>query len=185
MDQASVFPILGAIGAIVVIALTGQMLRSGSGIGGLAVRSRELMTRRERIVCNFIERAVPAARVHAQVSIGAILQPAKGLNRSKATSVRNLFSSKRIDFLLEDRGSGEIIAIVELDDRTHNARADAQRDRMTARAGYRTVRLCGGRHTQQSVTSTLHEALALPGRNRSTPTQHRKGDTRWAGTTRK
>ena len=142
---------------IVLLALTGK---GRGGVGSLPVRTAPLMTKRERIVCDFIERAVPGARVHAQVSMGAILRPAAGLDRSRSTSVRNRFSSKRIDFLLEDRGSGEIIAIVELDDRTHNARQDAQRDRMTARAGYTTIRLPAGRHTALSVRQALMEALA-------------------------
>ena len=66
------------------------------------------MTKRERIVCGFIEQAIPSARVHAQVSMGAILQPARGLDRSRATSVRNRFSSKRVDFLLEDRAGKDL-----------------------------------------------------------------------------
>ena len=145
--------------AVLAVALL-RLLGGRSGIGRLPVRTRELMTKRERIVCGFIEQAIPSARVHAQVSMGAILQPARGLDRSRATSVRNRFSSKRVDFLLEDRASGDIIAIVELDDRTHNARQDAQRDQMTARAGYTTIRLSGGRQTALSVRSALAEALA-------------------------
>ena len=141
--------------AVLAVALL-RLLGGRSGIGRLPVRPRELMTKRERIVCGFIEQAIPSARVHAQVSMGAILQPARGLDRSRATSVRNRFSSKRV----EDRASGDIIAIVELDDRTHNARQDAQRDQMTARAGYTTIRLSGGRQTALSVRSALAEALA-------------------------
>lgn len=129
------------------------------GIGDLPVRAAPLMTKRERIVCAMIERAVPHARVHAQVSMGAILRPTAGLDRSRSTSVRNRFSSKRVDFLLEDRASGEIIAIVELDDRTHNRSADRQRDRMTARAGYLTIRLGPVRHTFATVRQALAEAL--------------------------
>ena len=91
--------------AILAVALL-RLLGGRSGIGRLPVRPRELMTKRERIVCGFIEQAIPSARVHAQVSMGAILQPARGLDRSRATSVRNRFSSKRVDFLLEDRASG-------------------------------------------------------------------------------
>ena len=96
--------------AVLAVALL-RLLGGRSGIGRLPVRPRELMTKRERIVCGFIEQAIPSARVHAQVSMGAILQPARGLDRSRATSVRNRFSSKRVDFLLEDRASGDIIAI--------------------------------------------------------------------------
>ncbi len=90
-----------------LLALVGK---AGRGIGSLPVRSAPLMTKRERIVC---------------------------------------------DFLLEDRASGAIIAIVELDDRTHNARQDAERDRMTARAGYTTIRLPAGHQTALSVRETL------------------------------
>ncbi|QNE07713.1 DUF2726 domain-containing protein [Croceicoccus marinus] len=142
---------------LLILALSGQGKR---GIGSLPVRAAPLMTKRERAVCAFIERAIPEARVHAQVSMGAILRPAAGLDRSRSTTVRNRFSSKRIDFLLEDRASGTIIAIVELDDRTHNARQDAERDRMTARAGYTTIRLPAGQHTALSVRQTLLEALS-------------------------
>lgn len=130
------------------------------GIGDLPVRASPLMTKRERIVCEMIERAVPTARVHAQVSMGAILRPKAGLDRSRSTSVRNRFSSKRVDFVLEDRASGEIIAIIELDDHTHNRSADRQRDRITACAGYITIRLGPIRHTFATVRQALTEGLA-------------------------
>ena len=147
-----------ALAVLLVVLVFGGKARRG--IGSLPVRAAPLMTKRERIVCAFIERAVPQARVHAQVSMGAILRPAAGLDMSRSTTVRNRFSSKRIDFLLEDRASGAIIAIVEMDDRTHNARQDAERDRMTARAGYTTIRLPAGHHTSLSVRETLLEALS-------------------------
>lgn len=156
MTQQQIFLLGLALAAIALLRLLG----GGSGIGRLPVRPRELMTKRERIVCGFIEQAMPSTRVHAQVSMGAILQPVRGLDRSRATTVRNRFSSKRVDFLLEDRASGDVIAIVELDDRTHNARQDAQRDQMTARAGYTTIRLAAGRQTPLSVRTALTEALA-------------------------
>ena len=62
--------------AVLAVALL-RLLGGRSGIGRLPVRPRELMTKRERIVCGFIEQAIPSARVHAQVSMGAILQPAR------------------------------------------------------------------------------------------------------------
>ena len=132
---------LGILAIIALVVFVVMLMSTKRGIGSLPVRAAPLMTKRERIVCAMIERAVPHARVHAQVSMGAILRPAAGLDRSRSTSVRNRFSSKRVDFVLEDRASGDIIAIVELDDRTHNRSADRQRDRMTSRAGYLTIRL--------------------------------------------
>ncbi|WP_457350897.1 DUF2726 domain-containing protein [Sphingomonas sp. UYP23] len=60
---------------------------------------------------------------------------------------RYKFSSKIVDFVIEDRASGAILALVELDDRSHDAARDRQRDAMTASAGYRTVRLHAGTST--------------------------------------
>ena len=147
-----------AFGAIVIIALLWG--RAGRGIGSMPVRSREFMTKRERNVRGYIEQAVPNARVHAQVSMGALLAPRAGLNRSQSTTIRNRLPSKRVDLLLECRLTRNTIAIVELDDRTHYRAADAQRDRMTAKAGYTTIRLGPVRHSLYSVRETLNEGLA-------------------------
>ena len=150
---------IGLIAVIAIAVFVVMLMSTRQGIGSLPVRAAPLMTKRERTVCEMIERAVPHARIHAQVSMGAILRPAAGLDRSRSTSVRNRFSSKRVDFVLEDRASGEIIAIVELDDRTHNRSADRQRDRMTSRAGYLTIRLGPIRHTFASVQQALAGVL--------------------------
>lgn len=124
------------------------------------VRRAPLMTNAERRVIAYIEEALPGARIHAQVSMGAIMQPARGLDPRAATITRNRFSSKRVDFLAEDRASGEVIAIIELDDWSHNSTNDSWRDRMTARAGYQTIRLPNGeRHTRETVRRRIHAAL--------------------------
>ena len=72
---------LAAIAVFLVILATTKR-----GIGTLPVRAAPLMTKRERIVCAMIERAVPHARVHAQVSMGAILRPARGILRAAGTA---------------------------------------------------------------------------------------------------
>lgn len=54
----------------------------------LDVRPAPLMTHMERRTIAYIEAALPWARIHAQASMGAILASKKGLNRSRATSVR-------------------------------------------------------------------------------------------------
>ncbi len=71
---------LAALAVFLVILAT-----TARGIGSLPVRPAPLMTKRERIVCAMIERAVPHARVHAQVSMGAILRPARGLDPGKSS----------------------------------------------------------------------------------------------------
>jgi very-short-patch-repair endonuclease len=54
--------------------------------------------------------------------------------------LRGMFSQKIVDFVAQARDDGSIVAIIELDDRTHDAERDSKRDVMLASAGYRIVR---------------------------------------------
>ena len=146
---------------LIALACFAQLFK---GVGLIAsappVTAKPLMTAIERRTIRFIELAMPGTRIHAQVSMGVVLKPKKGLDRSKATTIRNRFSSKRIDYVVEDRSSGRVVMLIELDDRSHNQAADAKRDRMTAAAGYVTVRLpASERPTQESVDRHIRNAL--------------------------
>ena len=124
------------------------------------VTAAPLMTPMEQRTIDHIETALPWARVHAQVSMGALLKPVRGLNRSKSTTVRNRFSSKRVDYVIEHRGTGRVVLLIELDDRTHNRAADAARDRITAAAGYITLRLpAGERPSADNVRQRIRSAF--------------------------
>jgi hypothetical protein len=126
----------------------------------LEVRAAPLMTNIERRTIVYIESALPWARIHAQVSMGAILAPKKGLNRSQATTVRNRFSSKRVDFVVEDRSTGKVVMLIELDDRYHRQDQDARRDKMMAAARYATLRLPASEQpTRESVHRHIRHAL--------------------------
>ena len=154
--------IFGIMLGLIAFACFAALLK-GAGLLTSAppITSKPLMTPIERRTIRFIELAMPGTRIHAQVSMGAILKPKKGLDRSKATTTRNRFSSKRIDYVVEDRSSGRVVMLIELDDRSHNQAADAKRDRMTAAAGYVTVRL--PRHekpTKESVERHIMNAFA-------------------------
>lgn len=146
--------------AVVVIAT--QLAGKGKGIGGLPVEPRALMTDMERRTIGYIEAVIPTARVHAQVSMGALMKPKSGLNRSAWQTTFNRFSSKRVDFVVEDRASGRIMLLIELDDRSHNAARDRERDKLTGRAGYITVRLpASERPTAESVRRHIGNALGI------------------------
>lgn len=119
------------------------------------VRAKPLLTDRESAARAIIERVLPHARVHVQVSMGALLQAERGFNRSEALRVRNRFSQKIVDFVIEERASGAILALVELDDRSHNPLTDRLRDAMTASAGYRTIRLPAGRVSHAEIAGYL------------------------------
>jgi len=73
--------------------------------------------------------------------MGAILAAPKKTGRRASPADRIMFSQKIVDFVVQDRVDGWIIALVEVDDSTHNAVRDSNRDAMTSGAGYRTIRI--------------------------------------------
>lgn len=149
-----------ALIALALIAVAAKF----RGPGTLPVKARRLMTAREREVIAMIEAAVPHCRVHAQVAMGALLDCRPGLSRAERTAVRNRFDRKVVDFVLEDRSLGDVLALVELDDRTHSDAKDRARDGITAAAGYRTVRLPARRRPDAaSVRAQIVAALSAAG----------------------
>lgn len=161
MDKLPFAHLLIPLAILIGIAAIVKGLAKPRGALPVAVRAVPIMTQIERQTLAYIEMALPWARIHAQVSMGALLAPKKGLNRSQSTTIRNRFSSKRVDYVVEDRTTGRIVMLIELDDRYHNAKADAQRDRMTAAAGYSTLRLPGDeKPTAESVHRHIGNVFA-------------------------
>ncbi len=134
-----------ALGAALA-ALAGAALLSGRRRGRVPdVAMRRFLTGNEAEFLGRLERALPEVRVHCQVAMGALLVPRipeGGGRRRRAAfaAVRASFDRKVVDYVLQDRRSGLVLAVVELDDRTHVAERDRRRDAMMRRAGYRTIR---------------------------------------------
>jgi hypothetical protein len=81
-------------------------------------------------------------RVFPQVSMGAVIEVDKALDFQTRRSYRSRFDRKIIDFVVCDRNSN-VLVLVELDDSTHDAQRDRERDSLTASAGYNTLRMRG------------------------------------------
>ena len=131
------------VGAIVLIALLviAAVVLAGTSKKTLPLVAKRLMSNREREAITVLEQLFPDCRIHSQVAMAAVLTTKTGLDKKTRASIRNRFDRKIIDYVIEERISGEIVMIVELDDKTHNPSKDATRDAMTAAAGYRTVRI--------------------------------------------
>ena len=106
---------------------------------GFRVVPRPLLTGNEQEFLQRLEAAFPEYRVWAQVSMGALMAPDVPGGSPDFLSIRGRFAQKVIDFVLIDEAFG-VVALVELDDRTHRTERDAVRDAMTASAGYVTLR---------------------------------------------
>ena len=110
----------------------------------LAPVARPFMTQREQAMLAALEHVLPMYRIHAQVALGALLKVPSVPGRRVIPADWNPFARKIVDFVVEDPTTGRVIALIEIDDRSHDAEKDRERDAMTARAGYRTFRIPAG-----------------------------------------
>lgn len=139
-----------ALAAFILVSLAGFIFIAklkasddGKAEGDAAnYKAKPLLSANELEFLSRLESAVPELRFCPQVAMGALLDPAvsKKENPSRHASLRGTFAQKMIDFVAMDRKTGAIVAIIELDDRTHNEEKDAKRDAMLKSAGYKTVR---------------------------------------------
>ncbi len=143
--------------AIALIVVVGMRLLVGSEARRILLERKPLMTKREFEFFQRLKSVLPGHDVHCQVSMGALLRPARGLNKAQFWKSRNAISQKIIDFAIGDRSTGEVLALIELDDRSHNYAKDAFRDAMLAEGGYRVIRFpAGALLTETLIRDHLH-----------------------------
>lgn len=141
MDKIVIFAMI-AVGAIIMLRGLTPSPAPRQGIPRPV--AKRFMTARELAMLDVLERCLPQYRFHAQVSMGALLNAAPNPSRRRVPSDRNAFAQKIVDFVAQDRATGAIVALIEVDDAMHNLERDGKRDAMTEHAGYRTVRIGRG-----------------------------------------
>ena len=101
-------------------------------------KSKKLMTDNEFEFFNRIVQALPEYYVFPQVSLGAFLQ-GDSPDPKERNSIRMTFAQKMADYVIYNQQQ-KIIAIIELDDKTHIQEKDEKRDAMLKQAGYKIIR---------------------------------------------
>ena len=128
--------------AIVTLLLVAAAAVLGRGrkpqVAGL--KPKPLFTDNEQSFFHHLEHALPSHRVFPQVAFAAFLTEDPALARQTRQALRNKFNRKFADFVVCDRNMLQIVTLIELDDRTHVASVDRQRDDLTQAAGYKTIR---------------------------------------------
>ena len=131
--------ILVAVFAIIafVIAVIGSKRRDD-----IAIEAKPILTPNEQEFFHRLRRALPNHHIFPQVGLNALLQVTKGTPKQSFYKSLNRFNSKTADFVVCESDTLKVLAIIELDDKTHKHKRqkDAERDAMLQTSGYRTIR---------------------------------------------
>lgn len=101
--------------------------------GETPIIAKKLLTDHEKVLFNQLIQ-LPNCHVFVQVSLAAFLH-------TNGWKTRNRFIRKIADFVVTDSNLN-ILAVIELDDKSHDNKveADMARDKMIQTAGYKTLR---------------------------------------------
>lgn len=121
------------------------------------VKQKRLMTENEREFYERLKAALPTCDVLPQVAMSAVMDTVHHESASGYWEERRKFAQKVIDYVVYKDGA--VIALIELDDRTHDPAKDAERDRLTAAAGLKTLRFDS--RAKPSVEEVRRQVLGL------------------------
>lgn len=127
------------------------------------IKKKALLTPNETEFFHRLQRALPACHVFPQVPFAALLTVDSKLSGKVRWSLRARFDRKIADFVVCERLSLKVIAIIELDDRTHDAKADRQRDAITEAAGYQTFRFQSKKKPSEAEIAELFRHTQVGG----------------------
>jgi hypothetical protein len=101
-------------------------------------RARSLMTDNEAEFFGRLVAALPDYYIFPQVAMSALIEAAAS-NKKAAHSDRLRIAQQRVDYVVCDMNC-KVVAVVELDDRTHSVSKDQVRDARLLQGGIRTIR---------------------------------------------
>lgn len=129
------------LGAIVLTAL--KFIKTKAPARTASVQGKPILTNNEREFFHRLQRALPDYHVFPQVAVNALLEVVGVPKRSSAYHAsRNRFAQKHVDFVICERETLTVKAIVELDDKTHRSKMedDRKRDDLFEQGGYPVLR---------------------------------------------
>lgn len=127
-------------GRTVVMAEPAPSFRASMPTFTPELERKALLTKPELRFWAVLRSALPGHLIAPQVAMGALLRPRADRYSKGFLAMRGHFSQKIVDFAVIDPGSGEVLAIVELDDASHDRARDEARDAMLAQGDYPVIR---------------------------------------------
>ncbi|WP_049722382.1 DUF2726 domain-containing protein [Gilvimarinus polysaccharolyticus] len=165
------------VSAIVILAL----------IGGITVKSKisyrkltTLFTKAERSFLGVLDQAISDNyRIFGKVRIADVLTPQKGMTRRNWQILFNKISAKHFDYVLCRKSDLSIVAVIELDDKSHNSKRTKARDsfleKACASADLKLIRFPAKASYQvQAVRDSINNAISPPADQTSISAGHKK-----------
>lgn len=119
-------PLLIALGFLVLLAIAATLIRFYGGqqraqsVSGAYEAVPALLTPAERSFFGVLQLAVSSDyQIFAKVRLADIVRPVRSPSRSGWQSAFNRITGKHVDFVLCDSSHLGVVAVIELDDRTH------------------------------------------------------------------
>lgn len=129
MEPLFLLLIVVLIGAVLLAFLRSQGTRGDPGPEAFPFERRPLFTAAERSFLGVLEQAVgEQVRVLGKVRLGDLVKVRPGLPAGPRKSAQNRVQSKHVDFVLCTREHRQILAVIEIDARSHRAPAQQKRD---------------------------------------------------------
>lgn len=121
--------VIAAFIALAIVSIKNKAKKTGE-----TARAKQPLTEHEQQMFFRLTGALPEHVVLAQVSFSSLLT-------AKGRTTRNTFDRKTADFVICTKAF-EVVAIIELDDSSHNGReaADMKREMLLTDAGYKMLR---------------------------------------------
>lgn len=142
------------------LAIIFVMVVFWTSLGRHKYQAKPILTPNEVEFFQRIRRAAPDLYIFPQVSMAAFMEPAARNKEGRRwlDDFRRI-SQKRIDYGIFSQKL-ELLAIIELDDKTHDKAQDAQRDGYTRSAGIKTLRFeSRARPTILQLRSAIAECI--------------------------
>jgi Protein of unknown function (DUF2726) len=124
--------------------------------------ARSLLSKREQLLYRRLVDLYPDHKILVQVALSQLINVDR--NHPESESIRGRYKQLVADFVL-CRSDLSVVAVIELDDRTHvwpkRKAADARKNKALADAGIRLVRIPAGRLPSQDTLRALVDAGAV------------------------